>query len=240
MPAKLYLIPSQLSEAKLTDYIPSKNFEIVKKLKYFIIEKPKPARQFLKLSGVPTPFEGIQFLELNKHTSEENKYKLIEPLLQGNDMGLLSDAGYPVIADPGEFVVNLAQENNIQVVPLGGASSILMALVASGLNAENFCFNGYIPVKNSQRIKAIIDLEQKVIKTGYTQIFIETPYRSQAVLDDILKVCNPQTLCTLGMDITSSKEEIKTKSVAEWKKNRPKIENRQVVFILGRPKLDLI
>ena len=240
MTAKLYLIPNRLSSEPLKNVMPSSNFELVKKLKYFIIEKPKPAHAFLRDAGIKTPFKGINLLELNKHTSESEKFKLIEPLKNGFDVGLLTDAGYPVIADPGEFVVQLAHENGFEVIPLVGPSSILMALVASGLNAENFCFNGYIPVKQSQRIQAIIKLERKLKESGFTQIFIETPYRTQAVFNDLLKNCNNQTLLALGIDITSRNEYHKCMTIFEWKKQNIELHKRQVVFLIGKPKLDLI
>lgn len=240
MSAKLYLLPNRLAPGPLEKVLPTHNFEIVQRLKYFIIEKPKPAHAFLRDAGIKTPFTGITILELNKHVSEEEKYKLIDPLLNGHDVGLLTDAGYPVIADPGEFVVQLAHENNIAVVPMVGPSSILMALVASGLNAENFCFNGYIPSKSSQRIQSLKHLDQKVMHSGYTQIFIETPYRAQAVFNDILKFCSPQTHLSMGIDLTSPHETVKTMTVARWKKETIALHKRQVVFLLGTPKPDLI
>jgi 16S rRNA (cytidine1402-2'-O)-methyltransferase len=234
MQPKLYLIPNLLEDTDVDICIPSKNLEIIRQLKHFIVETPKVARVLLKKAGVKTPFDDIAFYILNEHTTSKEVQELIKPLLAGENMGLISDAGYPVIADPGESLVKLAHQKNIKIVPLPGSSSIFMALAASGLNAEQFTFHGYIPVRNPERQIKLKVIEEISSKTGYTQIFMEAPYRSQALFEDILMACHPTTLLCLAINITAVDESIETRNIQAWKQNKPLLNKRKCIFVLGR------
>ena len=234
MSGVLYLIPNMLGEGSADRSFPPYNYSIIKKLGHFIVETPKNARQLLKKAGVPTPFDNIEFYELNEHTRDREALEMIKPLLAGHDMGLMSDAGYPVIADPGELVVSMAQQNNVKVVPLVGPSSMLMALAASGLNAEQFIFHGYLPVKSVFRQQKLRELDEDARRSGYTQIFMDTPYRNNAVLDDIMNTCHPLSYLCIASNISLQSEKIKTKTVEFWKKRKPDINKIPVIFLLGR------
>lgn len=234
MPATLYLIPNLLSDSDINLSIPLYNLEIIKKIKDFIVEKPKAARRLLKKAGLITPFDDINFYELNKHTTEVQKAEIIDLLSKGKDLGIITESGYPVVADPGESIVHAAHLNNIRVIPLVGPSSILLAIAASGLNAENFTFHGYLPINKHLRIKRILELDRVALRTGYTQIFIETPYRTQSLFEDIIKYCKKETLLCLAIDITSDNENIKTSTVGNWRKAPLNIQKRLVVFLLGQ------
>lgn len=230
---KLYLIPNSLTDSANDDFLTVRNQEIIRSLKYFMIESPKPAHRLLKSAGVPTPFQDIFFQELSEHTPDTELNEIIKPLAEGYSMGLITDAGYPALADPGEKVVKLAHNLKIQVVPLIGASSIMLALAASGLNAEQFTFHGYLPVKKNERIQKIRMLCSDMGRNGYTQIFIETPYRNQALFDDIAAHAGEDLFLCIACDLSSDSEMILTKSIREWRKIRPDIHKRQVVFLLG-------
>lgn len=234
MPATLYLVPNLLADSEASRSIPVFNVEILLKLKYFIVETPKNARLLLKKCALKTPFDDVSFYVLNEHTKSAEIQEIFMPLLEGKDMGLITDAGYPVIADPGEIIVSLAHKNNIKVVPLVGPSSVFLALAASGLNAESFTFHGYLPVRQPDRSKKIKELEDTAYKTKYTQVFIETPYRNQSVLNDLLKTLRYDTLLCIAADINSGNEMIITRSVNDWRKNKPEINKRLVVFLIGK------
>ncbi len=228
----LYIIPNFLSDTTPFKVFPGYNLEIVRKIKYFIAENPKPVYKLLKAAGLPTPFQDITILFL----PEKNTYEpgLLEPLKKGHDMGLITDAGYPCMADPGESVILEAHHSGIKVVPLTGPSSITLALVSSGLNAEQFVFHGYLPVKSFQRVKKLKYLEQEILKTGFTQIFIETPYRTQNLLEDITKHLHPDLYLSLAMDITGNNEFISTRRISDWRKFQPNNIKLPTIFILGK------
>jgi len=231
--ARLYLIPNLLSAENIHKSIPLYNQEIIRNLKHFIVENPKPARHLLKAAGVKTPFEDIYFYEFNEHTRESELSDIIKPLIDGNDMGLISDAGYPAIADPGEKIVKIAQQKHFKVVPLSGPSSIFMTLAASGLNAEQFSFHAYLPIKKPDRIKQILELEAISFKTGYSQIFIEAPYRSQYLFEDIISCCKSETVLSIAVELMSEHEFIQSKSISQWKKSKLDLKNKRVVFVIG-------
>ncbi|MEA3496931.1 MAG: SAM-dependent methyltransferase [Bacteroidota bacterium] len=233
MLGKLYLIPTLLGDTAIERSIPEYNLRIIKGLKYFIVENLKQARAFLKKAGVKPPFDNIYFFELNKHTSERDVSKMMQSLIKGNDFGIMTDAGFPVVADPGENIIRFAHENNIQVIPLSGPSSILLALAASGLNAESFTFHGYLPINSNLRVKTIKEIEKTALKTGYSQIFIETPYRNTQLLKDILKVCKAKTQLSIAANISTSNEEILTLSIEEWKKQNKSFHKIPAVFVIG-------
>ena len=233
MPATLYLIPNLLGETAIQRVMPDYNIKIINQLKHFIIETPKNANALLKKAGVNTPFEGITFYTLDEHTRPDDLSDILDPLVKGLDVGLLTDAGIPSIADPGELVVSWAHENKVKVVPLIGPSSIFLALAASGLNAESFTFHGYLPVKPEERKRRIKELDVTARKTKYTQIFIETPYRNQSLLQDIVKICHPDTKLCVAMNITTQNESIRTFPIYEWQMRNYKVDKLPAVFLIG-------
>jgi len=233
MPATLYLIPNLLGETPIKRVLPDFNIKIINQLKHFIIETPKNANALLKKAGVKTPFEGITFYTLDEHTHSDDLPEILEPLKKGFDVGLMTDAGIPSIADPGELVVGWAHENKVKVVPLIGPSSIFLALAASGLNAESFTFHGYLPVKTEERKKKIKELDIIARKTKYTQIFIETPYRNQSLLQDIVKTCHPDTKLCVAVNLTMQNERISTFSIYEWQVKNYSVDRLPAVFLLG-------
>ena len=232
MTPTLFLIPSALGNEININLFPPYNLEMIYSLDHFIVENIRTARRFLRPIGYKNDFEQVKFFELNKHTSRSDLESYINPLLKGINMGILSEAGAPAVADPGAEIVKLAHKNNIKVVPLIGPSSILLALMASGLNGQNFSFNGYLPVKNTLRKKAILNLEKKSRQENQSQIFMETPYRNQNILEDILSSCHPETLLCIATEITLKTEYIQTKQVNQWKKEIPNIHKRPSIFIL--------
>jgi 16S rRNA (cytidine1402-2'-O)-methyltransferase len=177
--------------------------------------------------------DAITFFELNKHTDPAEIESFLKPVLDGNDIGILSEAGLPGIADPGAAVVRMAHQRKLNVVPFVGPSSIFLALMASGLNGQSFRFTGYLPIRTSERVQAIRNLEQRAHKEDETQIFIETPYRNNSLLDDLLSTCGNQTLLTIAADISTESEFIQTASIEGWKKKKPDLHKRPAVFLIG-------
>lgn len=211
--------------------IPEKVITITRGLRYFIVEDIRSARRYLRLIDREFPIDDSVFLELNEHTGESDITHYLEPVLQGSDIGVLSEAGLPGIADPGAAIIALAHRKQITVIPLSGPSSIIMALISSGLNGQNFTFNGYLPVKPVERSARIRDLEKKA-KEGFAQIFMETPYRNQKMLESVLSVCHDDTLLCIAADITLLTEQIRTMSIAGWKQNIPSLNGKLVVFVM--------
>jgi 16S rRNA (cytidine1402-2'-O)-methyltransferase len=232
--AKLFLIPNLLSESPWQNVLPTLNAEIITQISNFIVEDIRNARRFLKKVNREIDIDSLTFMELNKHTPELQKNSYLDIIREGNDMGIISEAGCPGVADPGAEIVKLAHKRNITVVPLVGPSSILLALMASGMNGQNFAFSGYIPVKKPERLKRIQQLENQALHQRQSQIFMETPYRNNHLLTDLLNTCQPGTLLCIAADITSENEMIKTKTISDWKKNPPNLEKKPVIFILGQ------
>lgn len=233
MTGTLYLIPVPLGPTAPQESLPANVLAIVRPLTYFVVEQAKTARAFLKAAGTDTPLQELQLEELNEHTKEAELDRLLAPLRAGHDVGLLSEAGCPAVADPGANLVALAQKENIRVVPLIGPSSLLLALMASGLNGQRFAFQGYLPAKEIERTKALRDLESESRKRQQTQLFIETPYRNQALFSSILQTCQPATRLTVATDLTLNSESVLTRSIAQWKKQTPPdMERRPTVFLL--------
>jgi 16S rRNA (cytidine1402-2'-O)-methyltransferase len=202
-------------------------------LDYFIVENTRTARRFLSKAGIARKIDDLEFRELNEHTAISEIEKLITPLIEGRSAGVISEAGVPGIADPGALVVEAAHRHAIRVVPLVGPSSIILALMASGLNGQSFAFNGYLPVKPPERTSAIRRFERRA-QEGQSQIFIETPYRNQKLLTEFLQTLAPQTRLTLAVDLTAPSEFIRTFTIAEWKKiTLPDINKRPAIFIIG-------
>lgn len=233
MAGTLYLIPVPLGPTAPRDSLPTNVLEIIRPLTHFVVEEAKTARAFLKAAGTDTALQVLQIEELNEHTKADALDRLLSPLRAGHDIGLLSEAGCPAVADPGANLVALAQNENLRVVPLIGPSSLLLALMASGLNGQRFAFQGYLPAKEIERSKAIRDLETESRKRQQTQLFIETPYRNAAMFQSILQSCQPNTRLTVATDLTLSSEFVSTKTIQQWKKQTPpEIERRPTVFLL--------
>lgn len=230
---KLYIIPTWLSDDAI-HVIPAYVIDIINSLDEFVVENEKSARQFLKKAGYKKPLQEVLFHLLNEHTRPVEIRELIKPLLEGKNIGLLSEAGCPGIADPGAELVQAAHKNNIAVIPLAGTSSVILSLMASGLNGQSFSFAGYIPKERMARIKALKEMEKIAVTKNQTQIFIEAPYRNQHLLDDILQNCNQDTMLCIACEITGANEFIKTKSIHEWKKKIPEINKRPAIFLIGR------
>jgi 16S rRNA (cytidine1402-2'-O)-methyltransferase len=212
----LYLLPVPISEDEIYSSIPLYNLAIIKQLRFFIAENAKTARRHLKLFG----YENLQqadISELNLHTKQNDLAHLLTPLLAGHNMGLMSEAGCPSIADPGAEIVNLAHLKNIEVIPLTGPSAIVLSIMASGFTGQNFAFVGYLPIEKTQKIYRLKELEQLAQKQKQAQFFIETPYRNQALIDVMLQTLKPDTVVFIGKGITSVTQFLKTKTVAQWK-----------------------
>ncbi|MCK4288597.1 MAG: SAM-dependent methyltransferase [Bacteroidales bacterium] len=229
---KLYLIPSSLGNSKLNSIIPEYNSKIINRLDEFIVENIRTARRFLKKTGFKKSFDNITFYILDKHSDQTEILSYLNSIDKGKDIGLLSEAGTPCIADPGAEIVRMAHQKNIRVIPLVGPSSIFLALMASGFNGQNFVFHGYLPIKKYLKINKIKTLEKDAQQKNQTQIFIETPYRNKQLLDSIIETCNKETLLCIACDITLKNEFITTKTIAEWSKNLPEIHKRPTVFLL--------
>ena len=228
----LYLIPTTLGETALDTILPAQNDQIVISLKYFIVENRRTARRFLKKVNREINIDELTFFELNQHTSPEEISTFLKPMQEGQDMGVISEAGCPAVADPGADVVAIAQQRNYVVKPLVGPSSILLSLMASGFNGQSFTFHGYLPIQQSDRAKMLKKMEVQIYNNNQTQLFIETPYRNMKMLEDILTVCMPDTKLCIAVDITLETEFIKTKTVKEWKSQKPDLNKRPCIFLL--------
>ncbi len=230
--ANLYLIPTPLGDTIVEKVLPAEIMQVVRDLRYFVVENTRTARRHLKRMVPEIVIDDLDFKELNEHTQPKELELLLEPLLQGFDLGILSEAGCPGVADPGADLVKLAHEKGIRVVPLVGPSSILLSLMASGLNGQNFAFIGYLPVKPAERIPAIREVERNSGRDRQTQIFIEAPYRNARLLEDLLSVCNSQTKLCIAVDLTMDSEFVVTKTIADWKRAIPEISKRPAIFLL--------
>jgi 16S rRNA (cytidine1402-2'-O)-methyltransferase len=229
----LYLIPCTLGDTPAGQVLPQHVIDIARKLRHFVVEQPKTARQFLSALKPEQPIQSLHFDTLNEHTAPEDLAELLAPLLAGEDVGIISEAGCPGIADPGADLVNLAHRNGIRVVPLVGPSSILLALMASGLNGQCFAFHGYLPIGEAERSKTIAALEAESARRKQTQLFIETPYRNEKMFGALLAHCRPQTLLCVATDITLPGESIQTRSIAQWKSQpMPQLNKRPSLFLL--------
>lgn len=229
----LYLLPCTLGDTPAELVLPQHVIGIARRLKHFIVEHPKSARQFLSALKPEQPIQSLHFETLNEHTAPTELETLLAPVLAGEDVGIVSEAGCPGIADPGADLVNLAHRRGIRVVPLVGPSSILLALMASGLNGQCFAFHGYLPVADAERNKMIAALESESAKRKQTQLFIETPYRNEKLFGALLTHCRPQTLLCVASDITLPGEQIQTRAVAQWKNlPPPQLNKRPSLFLL--------
>ncbi|MCL2682083.1 MAG: SAM-dependent methyltransferase [Bacteroidales bacterium] len=229
---KLFLIPATIGNSDVSDVLPANFSQHINTLKTFIVEELRTARRFLRSAGYTQNFDDVTFFVLNEHIDTREIESYLDIISEGS-IGLLSEAGVPCVADPGSAIVALAHRKNIPVVPLVGPSSILLALMASGLNGQNFCFNGYLPVDKKERERKLKELEQQAIQKNQTQIFIETPYRNNHLFESILSVCNPSTKVGIAANITQSNAVHQTKTVAEWKKQTMDLHKQNCVFLIG-------
>ena len=226
---KLYLVPNKLGESELNKF-PEIHRILISNTKHFIFENEKPGRAFIKDITPEKNQSELNIYILNKHTTEKEINSFLNPCLDGNDIALISDAGCPGIADPGSEIVKLAHENKIKVVPLVGPSSILLALMGSGMNGQNFKFNGYLPIENNERKSTIKILEKKSLIT--TQIFMETPYRNNKFISSLLDTLKPETKLCIACDLTLKTEYIRTKKVKHWKSTKIDINKRPAIFLI--------
>ena len=230
----LYLIPVALGETNNDKLFPSLNLRLLEELDHLVVENEKSARRFIRSTGNKRDFDKLELILLDKRTKQHEISRPIELLIQGKDIGLMSEAGCPGVADPGQILVAEAHNYNIKVVPLIGPSSILLGLMASGLNGQGFAFHGYLPIEKRDRVKKLRELDNLVSKTGDTQIFMDTPYRNEKLFDDVLATCNANHKLCVAVDITLETEQIKTLAVAEWKTNRFNIHKRPCMFLLSQ------
>ena len=228
----LYLIPTFLAETNHSNVFPELNSTIIDRIDTFIVEDIRTARRFIKKINPSKNIDDLNFLILNKHTKIE-EYSSFLNNLTTKDIGLLSEAGCPCIADPGAVVVSIAHNKNIKVAPLVGPSSLLLALIASGFNGQSFSFHGYLPIDKNDRSKKIKEIEKDIFNKNQTQIFIETPFRNLQMFHDIISNCKPESKLCIAKDLTSKDELIKTKRISEWRKGKePEIQKIPTVFLL--------
>ena len=232
MERKLFLIPSTLGDTPVSQVLPAANLEIVRSLQDFVVEEVKTARRFLIRCGFPGPMESVRFYLLNEHSD----YRSIPAMLSESgdaDLGLISEAGVPAVADPGAALVEEAYRRNMRVIPLAGPSSIIMAMMASGLNGQNFAFDGYLPVKNPDRINRLKLLEKRSEQEKQSQIIIEAPYRNNQLIATLLENCRPGTRLCIAANITLPSEWIRTRTIQAWRASPPPDLNKQpAVFVL--------
>jgi len=236
---KLYLIPCTLSNPGETTVVPEDVLpQTIKRsidfIEDYIVENEKTARRFIKSIHPEKNQSELKLTLLNKHTEIAEHYSMIKPLLEGKNMGLLSESGCPGIADPGAVIVKLAHEKGIQVVPLVGPSSILLALMASGMNGQSFAFNGYLPIDINEKKNELKHFERLSHEKNQSQLFIETPYRNNKLLEDLIQILQPSTHLCIACDITLPTEFIKTKTIADWKKNKVDLHKRPCIFIIHK------
>jgi 16S rRNA (cytidine1402-2'-O)-methyltransferase len=227
---KLYLVPTIIAEGTTALVIPQQVILALKDTRFFLTENVRTSRRYLSGLKIYESIEALTFQVLDKETKEQELITLMAPLLEGNDMAVISESGCPGVADPGSLAVKFAHQKGISVIPLVGPSSILLALMASGLNGQSFAFNGYLPVEAKEAAKRIKELEQESIRKNQTQLFIETPYRNNQVLDHFLNSLKPTSQLTIALDLTGSKEFIQTKSVKDWKLNKPTLPKEPAIF----------
>lgn len=231
---KLYLIPTTLGEMNPEDVLPLTIKRSIDFIDYYIVENEKTARKFIKSVHPEKKQPELKLFLLNKHTDTKEHLEFIKPLLEGKNVGLMSEAGCPGVADPGAVIVKIAHEKGIQVVPLVGPSSILLAIMASGMNGQSFAFNGYLPIDKSEKKQALKGLEKLSFDKNQSQLFIETPYRNNKLLEDILQTLQPNTNLCIACDITLPTEYIKTMPVSLWKKQQVDLHNRPTIFIIHK------
>jgi len=230
----LFLIPVTLGEeSDPAQILPAQVKECINKVSAFIVEDERSARRFLKKAGLERALQETVLYPIGKHSEDRDQSRYLDAALEGKDLGLLSEAGCPGVADPGAEIVRLAHEKNIRVVPLIGPSSLLLALMASGMNGQSFCFHGYLPIDKRERVQKLKELERNARQKKQTQLFIETPFRNEQLLEDILSNCEASTRLCIACDLTLPGELVKTKTITAWKKEKPVLHKRPAVFLIG-------
>ncbi|MCM1449902.1 MAG: SAM-dependent methyltransferase [Clostridiales bacterium] len=228
----LYLFPVPLSQGGLDSVLPNVNIELVKRVKYFIVENVRSARRFLKMCDRSIDIDSLTFSELNRHTDPRSIPSMLDPLALGHPIGVISEAGCPAIADPGADVVAIAQRRGFKIVPLVGPSSILLSLMASGFNGQSFAFNGYLPIDKDARAKVFKNMQQRIVHERQTQIFIETPYRNNKLIAELASSLPGNMLLCVASDITGPAQSIVTKPCSAWKKDRYNYDKIPAIFLL--------
>ena len=230
----LYLVPTGLGADDVAEFLPAVTLRAVRSLDYFVAENAKSARGFLKAIAHPRPLQDLTIDVLDEHTPASRVAALIQPLLEGRDCGLLSEAGCPAVADPGAVLVRAAHSSALKIVPLVGPSALLLAVMSAGMNGQRFAFHGYLPIERAARERRLAELETESEKRGVTQLFIEAPYRNQALYEAIVRTCKPDTLLSLATDLTLPAEAVRTCPISEWKREQPRLDRRPTVFLLYR------
>ena len=234
LPGRLFLVPNLLGVVPPEDVLPQRTIAVARALKHFVVETPKAARQFIKYLQSEAPIQSIEFATLDVNTAPNRVPQLLQPALNGEDLGLLSDAGCPGVADPGALLVAAAHRAGVRVVPLVGPSAVLLALMAAGMNGQRFAFHGYLPVAPGARIKALKTLDDAVARSGVTQIYIETPYRNDALLAATLAACRATTVLCVAADLTLPTEQVIRRPIAQWRDSaRTDLSRRPAIFLLG-------
>ena len=228
----LYLLPVTLGDTPTENVLPVYNREVADGIRHFIVEDVRSARRFLKKQNRDADTDSLTFYTLDKHTRPEEVSEYLNPLEAGEPMGVISEAGCPAVADPGADVVAIAQRKGLKVVPLVGPSSIVLSVMASGFNGQSFASNGYLPIEPGERAKRLRQLEQRAYAEGQTQIFIETPYRNNRLVEDILRTCRPQTRLCIAADITCPGEYIRTRTLKQWQGHVPDLGKRPCIFLI--------
>jgi len=233
MKGLLYLIPTTLGDNAVNDVIPFRVSQVINEIDYYIVENERSARRYLKKLGIIKEIDQLHFYVIDKHNFQDVS-AFLKPLEKGLNMGLLSEAGCPAVADPGSEVVKVAHQMNIRVIPLVGPSSIMLSLMASGLNGQSFAFHGYLPIKKDELTRKLKSLETRSQQEKQTQIFIETPYRNHVLLDELFSICHPNTMLTIACDLTLETEFVKTHSIKDWKTRKPDINKHPAIFLIHK------
>lgn len=229
----LYLFPVPLSQGAPTEVLPEANIELIRHIKYFVVENLRSARRFLKACDRSIDIDSLHFNELSEHTAYEDVAAMLAPMKEGHDIGVISEAGCPAVADPGADLVAVAQAHGMHVCPLVGPSSILLSLMASGFNGQSFAFNGYLPVKDAARTARIRELERRLHHEHQTQIFIETPYRNNKLISELATTLSPDTKLCVASDITGQNQKIVTLRASQWRKQVYDFNKIPTIFLIG-------
>lgn len=232
MQASLFLIPVTLGDTEHRRVLPEYNLEVIRGIRHFVVENVRTARRFLKKADPAIVIDDLTFYELNKHTSPEVVAGYLAPLAKGESVGVISEAGCPAVADPGADVVAIAQRKRYPVVPLVGPSSIILSVMASGFNGQSFAFHGYLPIDANERMNVIKKLESRVYSENQTQLFIETPYRNQKLVEELIKLCRPSTKLCIASNITCADEFIQTRPVKDWAGKVPDLAKKPTIFLI--------
>ena len=234
MAGKIYMIPTTLGGEQVNDVIPETVQQLISSLRYFIVEDVKSARRYLRRVDRNFPIDESQFFELNKRTELKDLSRFLKPAVEGSNVGVISEAGCPGVADPGADVVALAHEMGIRVAPLVGPSSILLALMGSGFSGQEFTFHGYLPKDRKDRIRRLKDFEADTRRSGYTHIFMDTPFRNMNVLDDLLNELSDTTMLCIASNLTLPDESVWTMSVLEWREKAYDLSKKPALFLIGK------